>query len=79
MAATRPGFVVFSRGHRNRFGMPSPAVEARYRAVGAQVLDTARDGALTLEFGPRGVEISRARGALDGYWRIRDSPLLPQP
>ena len=78
VGAVHPQLVVFSRGHRNRFGMPSPRVEARYRAVGAEALDTARDGALLLEIGPDRLRISCARDAWAGYWRIHDPPRLPQ-
>ena len=79
VAAVRPRLVVFSRGHRNRFGMPAPEVAARYRAVGAGILDTARHGALTFEIDGAGVRVTRARETLAGYWRLRETVQLPQP
>lgn len=48
VAAVRPRRVVFSTGYRNRYGQPRPAVVAAYRAVGAEVINTARSGAVTL-------------------------------
>lgn len=78
VAAVRPRFVAFSRGHRNRFGMPAPTVAQRYRAAGATLLDTADDGALTLEVGPDGTVVQRARHDASGYWRVRNAARLPQ-
>nr|WP_225412141.1 DNA internalization-related competence protein ComEC/Rec2 [Stigmatella hybrida] len=46
---TRPRYVVFCVGRRNRFGFPHPEVEARYRAQGSECFRTDTDGAVTLE------------------------------
>lgn len=46
--ATRPRYVLFSAGMQNRYDYPSPAVIARYRAVGAIPYNTAEQGAITL-------------------------------
>jgi competence protein ComEC len=48
LAATRPRLALVSAGYRNRFGHPHPDVVARYRAAGAIVYRTDRDGCITL-------------------------------
>ncbi|HHH43625.1 MAG TPA: DNA internalization-related competence protein ComEC/Rec2 [Gammaproteobacteria bacterium] len=60
--AVRPRYVLFPVGYRNRFGFPAPEVLARYRQLGAQVLDTARSGAIRirLEAG-RGLTVVETR------------------
>ncbi|MSQ69078.1 MAG: DNA internalization-related competence protein ComEC/Rec2 [Gammaproteobacteria bacterium] len=70
VAAVRPDFAVFSVGHLNRFGMPSAQVMARYRAAGAVILDTRRDGALRLAVGPAGLEVTRWRRVAHRYWHL---------
>jgi len=54
VAAVRPRYALVSAGFRNRFGHPHPDVVARYRAAGAEVLETARDGAVLLRIGADG-------------------------
>jgi competence protein ComEC len=44
--AVRPRLAVFSVGARNRYGHPDRAVVERYRACGAEVFRTDRDGAV---------------------------------
>ncbi|MDQ6966018.1 MAG: DNA internalization-related competence protein ComEC/Rec2, partial [Mariprofundaceae bacterium] len=48
VAATRPSLVIAQTGYANRYGFPSQIVQARYRAVGASLLNTA-DGAVVLD------------------------------
>jgi competence protein ComEC len=48
VAATHPRLAVISCGAGNRFGFPSPAVVARWRAAGADVLRTDTSGAITV-------------------------------
>lgn len=57
-----PRYVLFPVGYRNRFGFPVPEVLARYRQLGAQVLDTAHSGAIRmrLEAG-RGLTVVETR------------------
>jgi competence protein ComEC len=46
VAATAPRWVVFTAGHRNRWGFPAPAVVARWRSAGAHTLVTSTSGAI---------------------------------
>jgi competence protein ComEC len=48
VAALHPRLAVISCGAGNSFGFPSAAVMARWRAVGAEVARTDRDGAITV-------------------------------
>lgn len=48
VAATHPALAVISCGRGNTFGFPSPAVVARWRAVGARVVRTDTDGTLVV-------------------------------
>jgi competence protein ComEC len=47
VAATRAGFAVFSAGLDSPFGHPDPRVVARWRAAGAEVLQTGRHGTIS--------------------------------
>jgi competence protein ComEC len=58
LAAVRPSYVLFSTGYRNRFGYPAAATVELYRGSGAQVLDTARHGAITLRLEGNGKRIA---------------------
>ncbi|HEX5474952.1 MAG TPA: DNA internalization-related competence protein ComEC/Rec2 [Vicinamibacterales bacterium] len=49
VARTHPAAVVFSEGARNHFGHPAPVVVERYRAAGARVYRTDRDGAVIVD------------------------------
>ena len=48
VAATRPALAVISCGRANQFGFPSPLVVDRWRAVGADIARTDRDGTVTV-------------------------------
>ena len=49
LAAVDPRYAVISVGERSRFGHPHPAVVGRYLARGVKLLQTGRDGTVTLE------------------------------
>ncbi len=71
IAAVRPRLAVVSAGWRNRFGHPKPEVLARYAEAHVPVSDTARQGAIPLDFPadapPRREPGWRQRQAR--YWR----------
>jgi len=64
-----PRWVVIPVGHRNRYGHPHPEVLARYRAIGANVTRTDRDGAITLRLQKDKIDLLRARETEKRYWR----------
>ncbi len=68
IAALEADWVLLPVGHRNRYGFPHAEVLARYRASGARILRSDRDGAVGLLLGAGGVhELYRARGS-PAYW-----------
>lgn len=48
VAASTPKYALVSSDYRSRYGFPRPEVVQRYQAVGAQLLDTADEGAIQL-------------------------------
>jgi competence protein ComEC len=60
--AASPALVVVSAGRGNRYGHPHPAVLDRYRAIGAAVLRTDLDGAVTIRTDGTVVEASTFTG-----------------
>jgi competence protein ComEC len=72
LAATRPQWVVYTAGYRNRFGHPHPDVVQRYDRAGAQAARTDEDGAVTWRFAGSGeVSVHRARLVQARYWHNR--------
>jgi competence protein ComEC len=59
--AVRPRVAVISVGADNRYGLPAPEVEARYRARGVCVLRTDRCGAVTVLSDGRRLDVSTVR------------------
>jgi competence protein ComEC len=55
--ATRPRWVVYAVGHRNRWKFPAPRVVERWAAAGASARSTSQGGALTFELRP-GAELT---------------------
>jgi competence protein ComEC len=66
VAAVGARTVIFPVGYRNRFGHPRPDVVERY--VGADLLRTDRDGAVTVELAAAGVSIFAERARRPRYW-----------
>ena len=52
VAASRPRWALVSAGHRNRWGFPAPAIVARWRESGAEVLQTPNSGAIEFDLIP---------------------------
>lgn len=57
VAATRPAYAVVSVGLDSPFGHPDPAVVARWRDAGAQVLQTGRRGTITFSTDGRDLHV----------------------
>jgi len=69
VAATRPQWVVFTQGYRNRYGHPHPRVVARFRDIEARPLRSDSGGLIRLDFGEARVEASQYRPAHRRYWQ----------
>ena len=69
VAATRPEWVVFTLGHRNRYGHPHPRVVARFRDIDARLLRSDSGGLIRLDFGEAGVKASQYRPTHRRYWQ----------
>jgi competence protein ComEC len=52
VAATRPRWVVYAVGHRNRWNFPAARVVERWAWAGAEAFTTSQSGALTFELRP---------------------------
>ncbi len=68
VAATGARLLLVSSGHRNRFGHPKPQVVARWRAAGAEVVDTADSGAVQVWLSPQGLALRERRHARPRLW-----------
>lgn len=68
VAAVAPRAVIFPVGYRNRFAHPREAVVERYRAAGASIHRTDRDGAVTVQLAAAGLQIVHQREADRRYW-----------
>jgi len=69
--ATRPKIAIVSAGHRNRWGFPHPEVVARWCEAGAEVIDTANWGAVSVLVAG-GMQPPRGnRGLHRRYWHAR--------
>jgi competence protein ComEC len=69
VAATRPEWVVFTQGYRNRYGHPHPQVVARFREIDASILRSDSGGLIRFDFGEAGVEASQYRPSHRRYWQ----------
>jgi competence protein ComEC len=68
--AVAPRIVVFPVGYRNRFGHPHREVLERYRASGASVYRTDRDGAVRIEMRADGAfGVTPYRALYRRYWQ----------
>ena len=71
--ATRPSFAIVSSGYGNRWGFPVTEVVDRWRNAGAEVLNTAASGAITLRICEDGGVRERREQRLHNrkYWHDR--------
>ncbi|BDU16986.1 DNA internalization-related competence protein ComEC/Rec2 [Lysobacter auxotrophicus] len=68
VAASGATQALVSSGHGNRFGHPRPFVVERWRHAGAQVHDTADEGALRVRLERRGIHVEARRQAHPRLW-----------
>jgi len=68
LAAVQPRFAVVPVGYRSRFGHPAPEVLERYRAAGAALWRTDRDGAVTVLLGSSAPVLVSERRQRARYW-----------
>ena len=73
--AVNPQLAVVSAGYKNRFRHPTRKIESRYKELGIEVLNTAYEGAIQLEFSqnPQGdkIHVKRQRKEQVHYWNHR--------
>jgi len=60
LSAVKPELVIISAGEGNRFGFPHKEVMERYRQVGARILSTRRDGAITIRSNGQTLDVRTA-------------------
>jgi competence protein ComEC len=68
IAATSPEYVIFPTGYLNRFGFPKPDIIDRYTLYDTKMLNTAHDGAISIQFGNNGRGIMTERKKSLRYW-----------
>jgi competence protein ComEC len=68
VAATGARLALVSAGHGNRFGHPHPAVAARWREAGAELLSTPESGALRIRLQHGGIHASEQRATHRRLW-----------
>ncbi len=73
VAAIGARLALVSAGHGNRFGHPAPGVAARWQRAGAEVLNTADSGALSVWLSAEGLGVRERRVAERRLW---DAALL---
>lgn len=68
--ATRPSWLISSAGFKNRYRHPDALILARYRALGAQLANTAEQGALKISINPAGdYHLISSRAQRDAFYR----------
>lgn len=66
--ATSPDHVIFPTGYLNRFKFPRQEVIERYENHGTKILNTAHDGAISIQFGINATSIVKQREKSLRYW-----------
>ncbi len=81
VGATRPHYVVYATGFRNRWHFPVADVVDRWRQSGACGLSTADEGALQFDVTPdSGLRlVRRQRASAPGLWLMRPADSWPCP
>jgi len=68
ITAVEPQYVLFSVGHRNRFGFPKQDIIDRYAKRDIKMLDTAKSGAIEISFNNSGIIINEYRQMNKRFW-----------
>lgn len=68
LKAAAPKHVVVSAAFKSPYGHPHAKVLARYHAIGAQVWNTANDGAVRFKVTPKGLEVTSQRKLQPRLW-----------
>ena len=68
VAATGARLALVASGAGNRYSHPRPAVVRRWCEAGAEVVDTARSGALRVWLGARGLQVDERRASHARLW-----------
>lgn len=68
----RPELVLFAVGYQNRFGFPSHKVRERYKSIGAELMNTADHGAISIRF-------DSGKPLKTGSWRAQTRRLWHSP
>jgi competence protein ComEC len=63
-----PTVAVISAGEANRFDHPRPSVVQRLEQRGVRVMNTAREGGITVTAGPQEIKITALRDGNIPYW-----------
>jgi competence protein ComEC len=69
ISIVQPDYVLFSTGYKNRYGYPEARIVDNYRHTGAEILNTAEDGAISIQLGGTNVLTPlRYRRLMKRYW-----------
>jgi competence protein ComEC len=66
--AVAPTHVVFTAGYRSRFHHPHPEIVRRYVDQGSHILRSDREGAITIDLEPSGMQLDPYRKSHRRYW-----------
>lgn len=69
--AVSPEYVIFSTGYLNRFRLPKQDIINRYHEHGVKTLNTADDGAISLQFNNSGYSFITERDRSLRFWNAR--------
>ena len=68
----RPEIALMPSGYMNRYGFPKQAVLARYSGAGARILESGRDGAITVRLQPgMPIQLTTYRSQHRHFWQRR--------
>jgi len=69
--AVRPRLALIAAGRHNRYALPRPEIVSRYRAGGAHVLNSAEQGAISVDVTADGIRVDSYRASHWGWWHHR--------